>query len=226
MASSWHRSSKPYWQRYVYLMALGQTSPLKSAIEISPSLLTDLTILSQYSAAASCRENFNSSAAGSPVYCAAEYCPLIEAANTEILYAFSGYIHPSFPPHQESTWLTPISQLTNSILPGDTTGYIAADHTNSLLVVSFRDTMSDINRHTDLEFGQLDITSTCPGCRAHKGFWFAATAVNRALRRFIWFARLTHPGYRLAVTGHSLGGAIATIYAVLLRGDRIGVDLV
>lgn len=37
---------------------------------------------------------------------------------------------------------------------------------------------------------------------------------------------LTHPGYRLAVTGHSLGGAIATIYAVLLRGERIEVDLV
>lgn len=76
-------------------MTLGQTSPLKSAIGISPSLLADLTLLSQYSAAASCWENFNSSAAGSPVYCAAEHCPLIEAASTEILYAFSGY--PSSP---------------------------------------------------------------------------------------------------------------------------------
>lgn len=213
-------------QRYVYLNALSQTNPLKSTRNLSFAPHRPHASLSVL-----CRRKLQGKL---QLLCCWVSCVLRRRKLSthrrrqhrdplRILWVSSP---PPLPPRQTSTWLTPISHLVNSILPGDTTGYIAADHTNSLLVVSFRDTMSDVNRHTDLEFGQLDISSTCSGCRVHKGFWFAATSVNSALRRFIWFAMLTHPGYRLAVTGHSLGGAIATIYAVLLRGERIEVDLV
>jgi hypothetical protein len=59
--------------------------------DVSLALLTNLTLMSQYSAASGCSENHDSSFAGCPVYCGPEMCPLIDGANTELLYGFSKY---------------------------------------------------------------------------------------------------------------------------------------
>ncbi|KAL5332858.1 hypothetical protein BJX70DRAFT_91592 [Aspergillus crustosus] len=149
---------------------------------ISASLLTSLIRLSEHSSASGCKANHNTLSVCLPIYCEQGYCPLIATANTEILYVFSG------------------------IFPGDTTGYIAADHTNALLVISFRDTMSDANRHTDFQFLQVDASDSCLECRAHMGFWLAAKSAYQTLA--------------------GLGGALATLYAVFLRGEGVKADLV
>ncbi|KAL4884801.1 aldehyde dehydrogenase family-domain-containing protein [Aspergillus karnatakaensis] len=175
--------------------------PRPDCIGISPSLLSSLTRFSEYSAASSCKANHNSSSIGLPVYCETGYCPFISSAYTEVLHVFSG------------------------IVPGDTTGYIAADHTNSLLIISFRDTMSDANRHTDFQIMQVDVSDTCSGCRAHIGFWMAASSAEQILVGSVEDSRARYPGYKIVVTGHSLGGAIATLYAVNLRSEGIDVDL-
>ncbi|KAL5049962.1 hypothetical protein BDW71DRAFT_204034 [Aspergillus fruticulosus] len=168
--------------------------------EITPALLTKLTLLSQYSAASSCSENHNSSFAGSPVYCAPETCPLIDGADTEILYGFS------------------------KIYPGDTAGYIAADHTNAFVVISFRNSMTLANLVTDWTCLQVDASAACPGCRAHKGFWSAAVAADKALYGAIRDAKARYPEYELTVTGHSLGGALATLQVVFLRNKGVAAD--
>ncbi|KAL5002447.1 Alpha/Beta hydrolase protein [Aspergillus recurvatus] len=174
--------------------------PEPTTTEVSPALLTNLTLLSQYSAASSCSENYKSSFAGSPVYCGPEICPLINGAETEILYRFS------------------------KIYPGDTAGYIAADHTNALLVISFRNTMTPTNLITDWTYHQVDASAACSGCLAHKGFWSAAAAADKALDEAVTDAKARYPEYELVVTGHSLGGALATLHVVFLRNKGVAAD--
>ncbi|KAL2850708.1 Alpha/Beta hydrolase protein [Aspergillus pseudoustus] len=183
-----------------FVSCLALPAPTRTA-EITPSRLDKLTLFSQYSAASSCPANYNGSANGLPVYCDAGYCALLRTTETEALYSFQG------------------------VLPGDTAGFIAADHTNKLLVVAFHDTMSRINGRTDLEFLQMDASAACAGCWAHSGFWQAAEAAALLLARLLEDARARYPSHRIVMTGHSLGGALATMYTVFLRTLRVYVDL-
>ncbi|KAL3464320.1 Alpha/Beta hydrolase protein [Aspergillus heterothallicus] len=185
----------------LFLLFLAEVSLIWVPSDIMPSLLDKFTLFSQYSAASSCFVNHNGSADGFPVYCDAGYCALLKTTETQVLYSFQG------------------------VLPGDTAGFIAADHTNKLLVISFRDTMSRINGRTDLEFLQMDASSACSGCRAHSGFWKAAGAALLRLARPLEDAHMKYPSYRIIMTGHSLGGALATMYAVFLRALEVYVDL-
>ncbi|RDW86262.1 lipase family protein [Aspergillus mulundensis] len=182
------------------LPVLGTALLLQALKEIPRALLTKFTLFSQYSAASTCRGNHNSTSVGSPVYCGVESCPLISAADTEILFGFS------------------------NIDPGDTAGYLAADHTNGLLIISFRHTMTMANVITDWTISQVDASAACSGCLAHKGYWSAAVAVGQVLKRPIRHAKARYPDYGLAVTGHSLGGALATLYAVSLRNEGYNAD--
>ncbi|KAL3493747.1 aldehyde dehydrogenase family-domain-containing protein [Aspergillus germanicus] len=116
--------------------------------EVTPSLLDQLTLFSQYSAASSCSVNHNGSANGLPVYCDTGYCALLKSTVNEILYSFQ------------------------AVLPGDIAGSIAVDYTNEFIE-----------------------------------------------------ARNQYPNHRIVMTGHSLGGALATMYTVFLRARNVYVDL-
>ncbi|KAL2867011.1 lipase family protein [Aspergillus lucknowensis] len=175
--------------------------PYPSRREIQPSLLNHFVLFAQYSVASSCTVNHNISTGEHPVYCDEAYCSLLKAANTEVLYAFQ------------------------DIFPGDTAGFIAVDHTDDLLVLSFRDTVSKANGQTDMGYLQVDASTACQGCKAHAGFWTAIGAALINLSRALEDARARYPSHRLVLTGHSLGGALATLYAVLLRVRGVYVDL-
>jgi predicted lipase len=103
-------------------------------------------------------------------------------------------------------------------LDTDVTGYVAVDDTNRLVVVSFRGSQSFDNWMTNLQF-DLVKTDICTGCTAHRGFWQSWVDSRTEVLAAIKGAAKTHPGYKLVTTGHSLGGAIATIAAAQLRKD-------
>jgi hypothetical protein len=64
------------------------------------------------------------------------------------------------------------------------------------------------------------------GCEIHLGFRNAAIDTQDVVKRAVASALLTHPGYRVVVTGHSLGGAVAALTATLLRNAGQVTDLV
>lgn len=100
------------------------------------------------------------------------------------------------------------------------------DSTNKKLVVSFRGSSSIENWIANLDFIFTDASAVCSGCQVHQGFWKAWSSVADTLTAEIASAVTAYPGYSLVFTGHSLGGALATIGATVLRNAGYSVQLV
>ena len=69
----------------------------------------------------------------------------------------------------------------------------------------------------------------CPLCFVHVGFWNSFEDSRKAVYAAVSKARLRQPTYKIVVVGHSLGGAVATLFAVDLRhqpGVTVDVALV
>ncbi|KAH5999947.1 hypothetical protein HBI83_221260 [Parastagonospora nodorum] len=166
---------------------------------IKADQLSTFKLMGQYAAAAYCANNFVSS--GSQMSCPGGDCPQVEAADAATVTAYS--------------------RLDTST---DVTGYIAVDHTNKLVVVSFRGSLTVDAWVTNYEFDTVD-SDVCSGCTAHRGFWnswvIARDTVNPAVQQ----ASATFPKYKIVVVGHSLGGAVATLAAASLRNSGYKVAL-
>ncbi|KAF8426627.1 Alpha/Beta hydrolase protein [Tirmania nivea] len=108
----------------------------------------------------------------------------------------------------------------------DTTGIVVRDVTTKTIVVAYRGSQSIRNWFTNALIEMKSIPQWCPGCEVHSGFLNAfqeeqATVVNSVTKLL-----QKYPEYRLVVTGHSLGGGIATIAATELRKRGFQVSLV
>ncbi|CAI7600516.1 unnamed protein product [Penicillium glandicola] len=168
--------------------------------DVSTDVLGQLSLFSQYAAASYCTNNNNST--GDSLSCAEGNCPLVEAADTTSLYEFA-----------------------KSCSYGDVTGFLAVDKTNELLVVSFRGSRTTSNWIANINFGLTDASSICSGCEVHSGFFEAWETVADDLTAQIAAAQVTYPDYTLVVTGHSYGGALATIGGTVLRNAGYTPDV-
>ncbi|KAL8778747.1 MAG: hypothetical protein Q9213_007260, partial [Squamulea squamosa] len=77
-------------------------------------------------------------------------------------------------------------------------------------------TCSSGNWKTDWDLVRVSI-DFCDECHIHRGFKNSWHEVKHAVMENMKKAVKRHPSYRIIVTGHSLGGAIATIAAAELR---------
>ncbi|KAH8730801.1 Alpha/Beta hydrolase protein [Phaeosphaeriaceae sp. PMI808] len=169
-----------------------------SSRAVSANVLDQLQFFSQYSAASYCLGNNNSP--NTKVTCAQGNCARVEQANTNTLTEFE-----------------------NSIAT-DVTGFIATDATNKLIVLSFRGSRSVRNWITNLNFPIIP-TSICATCTASAGFWTSWLEAQSNVVSTIAKARAQYPDYKVVATGHSLGGALASLAAGVLRKQGTKVDL-
>lgn len=162
-------------------------------LDISVDLLHRFELMAQYAAAAYCSSNNNST--GTPITCPAGICPLIEAAGAHS-----------------------VSEFENTVV-ADNTGFIAVDDVNRLVVLTFRGSVSRSNWVEDRKLDRVH-TDLCRECHIHRGFWESWVEVRDTVRDNVKRTLNDHKDYRLAITGHSLGGAIATLAAADLRKDN------
>lgn len=173
--------------------------PLIQERGIDSDLLGKFKLMAQYASSAYCASNYGSP--GDQITCASGNCPLVEDADSSTVIEYSQVERPT-----------------------DVTGYVAVDHTNKLVIVSFRGSRTLDSWITNLN---LDATATdiCSGCTAHRGFWNSWVDARDRVVAAVKQASTTYPTYQITVTGHSLGGAIATLAAAQLRNSGYTVAL-
>ncbi|KFY71565.1 hypothetical protein V499_08225 [Pseudogymnoascus sp. VKM F-103] len=177
-------------------IALTETSPLaKRAVDAA--LFAKLKFYVQYAAAAYCTNNADSS--GTPISCATGNCPDVQAANAVSVLEF------------DSSILT------------DMRGFLSVSTVRQEIVLAFRGSSSIRNFLTDLNFGYVNFG--CSGCSAHAGFATAWYEPRSAILAALKTTRAQYPSYKIVITGHSLGGAVATLAAGDLRSQGYAADL-
>ena len=164
--------------------------PSEEHIGIPEKLFQDFRLMAEYSAAAYCPSNNDSP--GTQVTCPTSNCPLVEAADATTMMEF------------EDTSST------------DDTGFVAVDDKNRMVIVAFRGSDSWSNWVVNLEVIRV-ATDWCDNCNVHDGYWKSWHEIKDRIIPLLEKAVKEHSDYRIIITGHSLGAAIATLAAAEIR---------
>ncbi|KAJ9069236.1 hypothetical protein DSO57_1020559 [Entomophthora muscae] len=110
-----------------------------------------------------------------------------------------------------------VNTLNSELL--DTSGYIAVDESDKRIVLAFRGTRDIENDITDLSFLLTAMLGTPFGALVHVGFKAAMESLAPTFLPSIkeLVSRHEYADYSVAVVGHSLGGAIASLATVKLH---------
>ncbi|ORZ37625.1 Alpha/Beta hydrolase protein [Catenaria anguillulae PL171] len=118
------------------------------------------------------------------------------------------------------------ARFTNLLSGEDTLGYVAIRPNQGQIVVSFRGSNNAGNWadnlnliRTNYPYGRLPGSD---GASVHQGFVDAYRPVRSATQNALRNAVSANPGFQVVFTGHSLGGALATLAAT----DAIGAGIV
>ncbi|KFX89269.1 hypothetical protein V490_07127 [Pseudogymnoascus sp. VKM F-3557] len=176
------------------------TAPKTSSIAeraVDAALFAKLKYFVQYAAAAYCTNNDDSS--GTPITCATGNCPDVQAANAVSVLEF------------DSSVLT------------DMQGFLSVSTVNQEIVIAFRGSSSIRNWIANINFGYVNFG--CSGCSTHAGFTAAWYEPRAAILAALKSTTAQYPSYKIVVTGHSLGGAVATLAAADIRSQGYAADL-
>lgn len=94
-----------------------------------------------------------------------------------------------------------------------TLGYSGVWTTHRAIVVAFRGSSNYENWLENLKFLQTPYPH-CASCAVHTGFYNSLKDVQHHVRRDVAYLLRRYPHYQVWVTGHSLGGALATLSAL------------
>lgn len=108
----------------------------------------------------------------------------------------------------------------------DTHGFVGVMKDKKAVFVVFRGSYTISNWISDID-GLLVYYDKCRLCFVHRGFYMAYQAVASQVLVAVADLLKRNPSYKVIVTGHSLGGALATLAAadILQHGTAPAADL-
>jgi len=133
---------------------------------------------------------------------------------SEFAYCPSGtnYMNLNFAGKADTQDFVPTAQFSvaddDSIL-----GFIGHQHSKSAIWVAYRGSSDIENWITNLDFIRMSYP-LCNGCSVHEGFYTAMLKAIADIRSAVAQLHAAYPSYRIVVTGHSLGAALATLTAL------------
>ncbi|RYO78272.1 hypothetical protein DL766_007602 [Monosporascus sp. MC13-8B] len=166
------------------------------AITVTDSEVKVFDFYAQYAAASYCNSEVP---IRSTVACSNNACPEVTKAGAKVLATFGGIIT-------------------------DIQGFISVDDKNKLIVASFKGSTSIRNWIADLVFLQVPC-DLVKNCALHAGFATAWGEIDDKVLAGIKAAKAANPSYKIIFTGHSLGGAVATIGAGYIRNKGYNIDI-
>jgi hypothetical protein len=104
-----------------------------------------------------------------------------------------------------------------------TRGYVGVQPNVNAIIVSFRGSEDLTNWLTNIDAIRVTYDK-CDGCSVHSGFLAAEQSVYSQVLDAVSNLNAKYPNYKIAVTGHSLGAALATLTALDLQeifGNRV-----
>lgn len=130
------------------------------------------------------------------------YCPTEIYLNRTYLGYSSGFV--------------PVKIITDAV--SDTAGYIGYVKEHSSIYVVMRGSVSFQNWIDDFDALQVPYNNTeCVGCYVHEGFGYAWKQVANTVISDVMALHKEFPEFSIVVTGHSLGGALASLCALSLQ---------
>lgn len=106
----------------------------------------------------------------------------------------------------------------HSIADIQVTYFLATNELTGTQIISVRGTSNVENAMVDISLKLVVDQNT--GVALHQGFAYAARQVYAKLKPML------KPDYKIQITGHSLGGAVAVILAMYLDSDQFNIDQV
>ncbi|KAJ9088745.1 hypothetical protein DSO57_1020149 [Entomophthora muscae] len=107
-----------------------------------------------------------------------------------------------------------------------TAGYVAVNHNKRYVIVSYRGSSNLMNwlmdanaLPVDYSLSEIKNSTSSKPFKVHSGFQKMAGPLLNKTRSTITPLLAEYPDYRLVLTGHSAGGAMATLVATALGGD-------
>ncbi|KUI63454.1 Lipase [Cytospora mali] len=179
---------------------------------------SNFMLYAQYAGASYCNP-----VSGKPVYCKRDICPAGRGSNATILSTFQ-YVYYYQKEHDQGRPLPLTDIHESSGIETDVLGFIGVDSTSQEIVISVRGSMSLTSWIGDVIWAR-ELTSMCDGCWAHFGFLFAYREIASSVNTSLASAVRLFPSYKITVTGHSLGGAVATLLGMHIRDAGYDADI-
>jgi predicted lipase len=106
----------------------------------------------------------------------------------------------------------------------DIQGFVGYSPSHNAVIAAFRGTVDVKNWIANLDGSQVGY-SKCSGCAVHKGFYNGYSEVSATVKAQVQFVLSKYRTAAIYVTGHSLGGALATLAALDIKGTFGRLDV-